>query len=483
MATILDAIDGFFGSDLDLRGVPGRRLLEFGEEVRRLEDAFVPPQRDSGIPVSFLGGWPSANVWLSQNAPLVMSSLLYSQAAIACDPVIDWFSHHRYRRPQLMGARPGYLDARGEPKVANTRQFLSVAIPALHRLRPLVESEALQFIPSQRLLWEHGDKAEAVSDRIVNELDPDPGEFAERFRPHELARADSLRGLFVFAGGDREEQIRRAVEQAVRYFAGEYVLAELFGGAYAAPYRFEQYLCNEGLGASVRREPGGRVLHAVTRSSLPVFQGLTPAVLARIRDDDAFGSFRSDLYSAYSNLPEAGSQEDLDRDMREAEEAVLAPKISEARRAVTGGPFAQVLRVLDVPLRIALSIAVAATSPLGLGPQAAAVAGTSTASTLLDRAIRKSRGSSAIWATLDRHGQGAGQHVDHSTKQAGELPPGEPYWGIPEHASMRFQVSEGLAIWDWVPNSASDGDLLGSPQRPYAPCPCGSSHKWKFCCK
>lgn len=482
MTTIIDAIDGFFGAQPDVQRVPGRRLLEFGEEVRRLEGTVDPEPERSGIPVSYLGGWPSANVWLSQNAPLVMSSLLYSQGAIACDPVTDWFSHYRYRRPQVLGSRPGYLDDKGEPDVGKTRSFLSVAMPALDRLRPLIESGAVRLVPSQRLQWEKAGEVETVARRVIESIDLAPAEFARRFRPSDLARADSLRGLFVFAGGDRENQIRQAVEQAVRYFAGEYVLASLFSGTYVAPYPFEQFLCSNGLGASVRREPGGRVLQALMHTSLPVFQGLTPSVLASIRDDDAFGSFRSELYSAYAALPESGTQEDLTRMMREAEDAVLAPRVAQARRAANSGPYARVLRVLDVPFRIALSIAVAATSPLGLASQAAAAASSSTASTLLDRAIRKPEGTTAIWTSLLRHNQGVDQHVEQSTATPGEVQPSKPYWGIPEQASMRVLVSEGLAIWDWMANPP-DGSQLGSHERPYAPCPCGSGQKWKFCCK
>lgn len=88
-----------------------------------------------------------------------------------------------------------------------------------------------------------------------------------------------------------------------------------------------------------------------------------------MRDDEAFGSFRSELYTTYSSLPKSARQEEFDNAMREAEEAVLAPKISEARRSVCEGPLSGVLRVLKYPLRIAFSIAVAAARPEDLVTQ------------------------------------------------------------------------------------------------------------------
>jgi len=38
VATILDVVDGFFGSTVDLSNVPSRRLYEFGDEIRRFQD-------------------------------------------------------------------------------------------------------------------------------------------------------------------------------------------------------------------------------------------------------------------------------------------------------------------------------------------------------------------------------------------------------------------------------------------------------------
>lgn len=483
MATVLDAVDAAFGSSPDIARIPGRQLLEFGEEIRRLEQAFSPPPRsDSAIGPSYLGGWPSANVWLGQSAPLVMSSLLYSESAIVRDPITDWFSNYRYRQTQLMGSRSGYLDEHGEAAVSSTRQFLSRTIPALISLRPLIDAEVLRLVPSQRLLWENRREVLDVGSRLMEVINPDPFDISGQFRPRELARADNLRGLFVFSGGDRERQVLRAIEQAVHYFAGEYVLTNVCAGTYAAPYSFEQWLCRDGLDAEVRRSPGGRVLHAVIRSQLPVFGGLTPGLLASVRNDEAFGGFRSELYTTYSSLPESATQEEFDQAMREAEEAVLAPKISEARRSVREGPLSRVLRVLKYPLQIAFSFGVAAAGSEHFVTQGVAQSAITKASALIDRATGRPTGSQAIWARLDRHGQDASHHVDGVIEEAGQLRSMQPYWGIPDEPSMQVHISEGLAIFDSIPRFHIP-ENPGSHDRPYEPCACGSGLKWKFCCK
>lgn len=466
MTTVLDAVDAAFGPSPGVGRIPGRELLEFGEEIRRLEQAFSPPPpSDSAIGPSYLGGWPSANVWLGQGAPLVMSSLLYSETAIVRDPITDWFSNYRYQQPQLMGSRSGYLDQHGDAAVARTRQFLSVTIPALMNLRPLIDAGVLLLVPAQRLLWENRKEVLDVRSRVMEVIQPEPLDISGQFQPRELARADNLRGLFVFAGGDREGQVLRAIEQAVDYFAGEYVLTNVCAGTYAAPYSFEQWLCREGLDAEVRRSPGGRVLHAVIRSQLPVFGGLTPEVLASVRDDEAFGSFRSELYTTYSSLPEGAMQEEFDRAMCEAEEAVLAPRISEARRSVREGPLSRVLRVLKYPLQMAFSFGVAAAGPEHLVAQGVAQSAVIKASALLDRATRRPTGSQAIWARLSGHDQDARRHVDGATEEAGQLSSTQAYWGIPDEPSMQVHVSEGLAIYDSVPRFDIP-DNPGSRDRP-----------------
>jgi hypothetical protein len=65
MTTVLDVIDGFFGNDPDVLTVPGKALYEFGREVQRFADAYEPPPLADSERMLYLGGWPSANVWLA----------------------------------------------------------------------------------------------------------------------------------------------------------------------------------------------------------------------------------------------------------------------------------------------------------------------------------------------------------------------------------------------------------------------------------
>jgi hypothetical protein len=74
---------------------------------------------------------------------LVLSTLLYSGQVYAKDPLSDWFADERYHIERPLAGRPGYFHEDGSPNIAQTRAFLNVVVPALHRLRPLIESGAL----------------------------------------------------------------------------------------------------------------------------------------------------------------------------------------------------------------------------------------------------------------------------------------------------------------------------------------------------
>jgi hypothetical protein len=113
----LDVLDNFMtaGHIDSLYRVPGHVLWSLGEEVHRFAASYVPePLRANQHPV-YIGGWPSANFWLSMHSPLLTSSQLYPGQVVVKDPLIDWFSPDRYDSQQVMGSRQGYLTDDGKP--------------------------------------------------------------------------------------------------------------------------------------------------------------------------------------------------------------------------------------------------------------------------------------------------------------------------------------------------------------------------------
>jgi hypothetical protein len=70
------------------------------------------------------------------------------------------------------------------------------------------------------------------------------------------------------------------------HFAREYVLAKRCGATYAAPFRYEQHICTEGLEQVLLGSASKRVIRALFTSRLPMFSGLTPSKIAEVRDDE-----------------------------------------------------------------------------------------------------------------------------------------------------------------------------------------------------
>jgi hypothetical protein len=93
----------------------------------------------------------SANLWDSDNGELAMSTLLYSGQILAKDPVSDWYAPEQYRQEHRMAARVGYVHpTTSRPNIIGTRAFLARVIPALDRMRPLIEKQILVLVPSHR---------------------------------------------------------------------------------------------------------------------------------------------------------------------------------------------------------------------------------------------------------------------------------------------------------------------------------------------
>jgi hypothetical protein len=479
--TILDVIDNFFG-ERSVMTVPGRDLMAFGEEVRRYEAAYEAPLFDRSEHPTYLGGWPSANFWDAVGSPLVMSSLLYSGQVLVRDPVCDWFSNDRYYFPVHLPSRGGYLGEDGKPAVAETRQFLSVVIPGLQALRPLIEVGIVVPAPFRAFRFEHRAAIAALVERMASAVLADPLSVSARFAAHELAIEDNARGCFVFAGGDAERQIRAKVHDALEFMASEYVFASGHGVHYTAPYRFEAFLCETGLAQALVGSPSERVVHALLRSKLPVFTALTPKVVSAVRDDGNFRGFRHDLYNTYRDIPDNADQREVDELMAEAEAAILRPKIDAALKDVERGVLgSRVVRLAGWGVGIGSGILAGAAGGNVVAQLAAA-----TGADLLSRGTRHLTSGGAgpeptrvIWRALVDHGRSAEQDVIEVTPMP---KPADPLWGIADEPSTILTVSSGMLITDHLPRFDRP-ETAGGPSDPYGLCGCGSGEKWKFCCK
>jgi len=486
--TILDVVDNFFGSKrLDPLGalpLPGKLIAEFGQAVRAFAATFKPPKLEREFPI-YMGGWPSANVWCAARSRLAVSAVLYCGQVVAKDPLSDWFSDEQYQVPHLMRSRPGYRDPRsGELNIAASRQFLRAVLPGLVELRPLIEKEVLVLVPSESIALRRRDESNSLTTSLMGKFRAQTERIAERFTPSDLAVEDNCRGTFVFTGGQKEQQVAAAIEEAVTYFAREYLLATDSGSSYCAPFLFEQFVLEEGLGELLFEGPRHRVLQAVITSKLPLLQQVDPSLLATIHDDELFGQFRAELHAIYENLPP--SAEGIQRYLAEQEQDLLAPKLREVSRSVDRGALKRFgLEHAGLIAGLGAGIAVGTVSgdfevavmSVGLGRLLPY---------LLDR-LKESRVTTEsalpIWTKLYRHQLGVVDELPTFAAQ-GDLSLGEPFWGIPAEASMAVQVSAGLLVAEHIPHPSQGAPPAGGySEGVYRPCPCGSGLRYKFCCQ
>lgn len=473
--------------------MPGKALFELGEEVRRFARDYVPPSPASDLHPVYLGGWPSANFWDGQNGSLAMTSLLYAGQLLAKDPISDWFSLEQYSIPTKMAGRKGFVESEtGSLNTSQTRNFLSVVVPALQRLRPLIQAGIIVLVPSKSFIASRLTTIDAVAKNIRVQLGSDVKGFARRFRPLDMPMEDNLRGTLVFAGGDREIQIVQALEHSARYFAAEHALATEHGYVYTAPFEFEACLCEEGIGPSLALVTGEKVIHAILHSRLKLFRGLTPDLVATLQDDTNFGAFRANLFQIYRDIPTRCTQNELDRYISEAEAVMIRPCLREVEREASRGLFSRIgLELKQATVRMSAGVVAGLTLSTGHDHETVlASAGIGAISGFFANLIRKTAtGPQVIWRRLYDHGCQVKDEIP-SIRPTNITPVSEvakDYWGIPEIPSKNtIHISSGAIIMDTIESEGATESLsktTGSPETPYALCPCRSGLKYKFCCK
>ncbi|TCB96433.1 SEC-C domain-containing protein [Micromonospora zingiberis] len=484
MHTILDVIENYAwrSRQIDFQKMSGKELMEFGEEVRRLASSTGPPsERPAEYGATYLGGWVSANPFTIWSSDLILTSLLYSNRVVVRDPVSDWFGFDQYYLERPMSSRPGFLSETGEPNIAETRAFLSNITPQLMKLAPLAKAGLIEILPTYAIHRSASPEIESVTRSMMEQIGS-PFEVTRRFDPEDLAHADNVRGLFIFAGGEREKQLLEAIGRAARYFAREFVTAAHTGATYCAPFSFEQYLCGQA-GAALRRAEA-RVSELLISSNVPIFHGLTPDVVADIHDDDTFGEFRRQLYGIYGELP--GESEDArNLYLQDRENAVLQPILAAARNEANRGLLSRIgVTYGGHAFGLAAGVATEIAFPTG------GVAGVSTAALIeivKDKILPKGGGAApTVWTTLTKHHRKAGQELRATPQEAQGINDqgGSEFWGIPAQPSMDIVVTQGSIFTDFVP-PARRSDLTSSEYQDgvYRFCECGSGLKYKFCCR
>lgn len=475
--SVLDVIDNFTTqSSMDLRTAPGTALEELGGLVRA-SAAAERPARAARPGTVYLGGWPSANFW-AVGGDLLLSSLLYSPAVLVRDPISDWFSNEQYQVRHKISARPGYLDEEGRPNVAATRAFLSNVLPKLQEWRPLIEAGVVILVTAEDHALAQQDAIAKLQAELEGRLLTDPVAYADQFRPREIAVEDNVRGSFVFAGGDQINQLRTAQSDGLYHFAREYVLAAGHGATYTAPFRHERYLCN---GLTEIATPASRVVEALLRSELPIFQGLTPGIIGTIHDDDSFAAFRERLHTVYAQTPIEESDEHIRRYLNEQESALLEPALRQAEKSVERGPIGRLgVTITQNAFAVTTAIATGAILKDPIAATAVAAIGVVAQAKVSERVSTPS--PQRVWNALVKHHRSARDELRGVEVASTDAP--KRLWGIPDSPSMAVTVSDGELLIDTFRKFlVASEQATGYAEGPYRHCACGSGLKYKFCCK
>ncbi|WP_350268931.1 SEC-C domain-containing protein [Brevibacterium sp. CBA3109] len=484
MTTVLDVIDNFFYRDDDIRAMPASRILELGDEVRKFTSSNDPTER-LREDVQYLGGWPSADS-LRIGSGVVRSSLLFTEQVLVKDQIADWFSNEARLNDQYLSSAPGwYLPGEG-PKIAETRAFLARVVPALREARPLIEGGIMVLAPMEIQYHQQQDEIERLRDELADSLLTEPVALARRFQPEDLAKHDGERGMFVFAGGAWEKQTRKTFLDALTYFSREYVSANAYGSTYCAPFEYERFVCREGMGA--RTSKSDLVRECLIRSELPVFSGLTSEKLSRVHNDDSFGEFRRQLFEIYSEAPVEATKEEFEAYLHEQEQVMLRPILEDTRKEADRGLLSKMglsLRQNSFQILAGLGIGAATGSmvpPVITGLAAAADHFTSGA---------RNRRNRTSWTALVSHSASLEEEMPAAERCVGTFDSparadDDHPWGIPREPTNSVLVTRGTIHASWFPPfplATVDDGVDGYRERPYQPCPCGSTRRYKFCCQ
>jgi hypothetical protein len=449
-AHIGDVIENALGWDADANSMSVPVLERFAENVQTWSRSVATSDGTTG---AYYGGWPSANVASLGLDGVLGTALLFEERLVGMDVVSDWFAPERYLNRHAMGTRPGWLGQEGRAfDYEATRQFLANQIPAIKRLKPLLDSGLLRLIPAEPIRWENQRQTELLVAELASRLLKHPVRLARKFAADELATDDTRRGFFVMAGGEWEVQTRKAFTDALHFFANEYLLSLRTGSSYAAPFAWESHVAFKGL--KVGRGPYLPTQSVLVASRLPVFSGLTPDLIAQIHDDDAFASFRAELAEIWGHCPTKAKPAQVQRYLATQEADRLRPILDAAERSADVGLLRRVgIAIADLRFTVTTGVAAA-----GLGHAAgtgwgAALAGTAAVgAAVADKLMEKPKATAPIWKALVGHGRSVQQEMlEEWVRTTRHVESSAHPWGIPEKPSMAVAVSAGSLLVDWRP--------------------------------
>jgi hypothetical protein len=309
--------------------------------------------------------------------------------------------------------------------------------------------------------------------------------FKKTFSPNDLAIDDNRRGMFLFIKGIANDQISKHIKQSADYFSTDYLLSSMFGYYYTSVFKYESYLCEKGVNDILLNLPGTKIVNAVLNSDLSIYRGLTPEIIADIRDDDNFAQFRMHVSDVYRNIPQTTDSDALKKIIAELEETYLAPVLAKIQDDVSKGALSKIgIQLLESGIRIAGGVLIGGFLDPSISAMKYGIA--SLATELLSVFTNQkttNNGNVVIWERLFNHQQSTiNQFQNYSPVDAKGA--ANNSWDINIENPLSISITSGTILMDINQNLAKNKSAEKfPPENIYDLCPCKSGRKFKFCCK
>lgn len=414
-ATILDVLDNYFGSQQypPADGLNNGKIRQLRERILSFYQTYQLPVNKGVDTRLFLGSFLSSPPFTIDSAPYLSSALLCADSVVVFDPLHHFFCDEQYQRPRLMSAPPGWMsltkkDPTGKsarqvlrPNYPLSKRYLSQALSWLSTVRPLIEAGLVLCIPAEKLVYANQTPIETLAKGARAIVEP-LSRYTEKFSPDDITVDDNRKGMFAFAGGDRDKQISKYMGQGLEHFAKDIIIANSTQSLYTAPFAWEQHLGRQVLDGFASAETETRLIEGIRNLRLPILANLSPKILLNIHGDSGYAKFRSGIVEVLQHIDaEVGSEAFQDR-VHQIERDILVPKVEALQREVSSDFFRRMTNAVSEGIFIFGQTYLANTAT-ALESNANLVASALSAGMSLIRELTKSTATSPdrrIWATL-----------------------------------------------------------------------------------
>jgi len=226
------------------------------------------------------------------------------------------------------------------------RKYLTQAISWLSHLRPLVDKGIVVLVPVEQIVLSEIRTIDQFSNGIKAHFSP-TDKLADLFEPDEITVDDNRKGLFGFAGGNREHQIQHSIGRGIEHFAKDVIIANATGSLFTAPFKWEQFLGKNSLEGFTSSEYKAKTVEGIRNLHLPILSNLSPELVVRIHNDSGYTLFRASLIEALQNIQEEIGSPDFIKRVQQIETDILQPKVEAILKETKSSTFKSITGAVE----------------------------------------------------------------------------------------------------------------------------------------